>query len=46
MTGAFLGAVIVWLAYLPHWKETSDARETGRFLYSARDSAFAIESAD
>lgn len=22
--GAFLGAVIVWLAYLPHWKETSD----------------------
>jgi glycerol uptake facilitator protein len=25
MTGAFLGAVIVWLAYLPHWKETPDA---------------------
>jgi glycerol uptake facilitator protein len=24
MIGAFLGAVIVWLAYLPHWKETSD----------------------
>jgi glycerol uptake facilitator protein len=25
MAGAFLGAVLVWLAYLPHWKETQDA---------------------
>jgi glycerol uptake facilitator protein len=24
MLGAFLGATIVWLAYLPHWKETPD----------------------
>src|SRR5262249_10891616 len=24
MLGAFLGGVIVWLAYLPHWRETSD----------------------
>ncbi len=23
--GAFVGAVIVWLAYLPHWPETDDA---------------------
>jgi glycerol uptake facilitator protein len=23
--GAFVGAVLVWLHYLPHWKETSDA---------------------
>ena len=23
--GAFVGAVIVWLAYLPHWRETEDA---------------------
>ncbi len=23
--GAFVGAVIVWLAYLPHWQETEDA---------------------
>jgi glycerol uptake facilitator protein len=23
--GAFVGAVIVWLAYLPHWAETDDA---------------------
>lgn len=23
--GAFIGAVLVWLAYLPHWKETPDA---------------------
>jgi glycerol uptake facilitator protein len=23
--GAFCGAVLVWLAYLPHWKETEDA---------------------
>ena len=22
--GAFVGAVIVWLAYLPHWAETED----------------------
>jgi glycerol uptake facilitator protein len=25
MIGAFLGGVIVWLAYLPHWRETADA---------------------
>lgn len=24
LIGAFLGAVIVWLAYLPHWGETKD----------------------
>jgi glycerol uptake facilitator protein len=24
IAGGFLGAVIVWLAYLPHWKETPD----------------------
>jgi glycerol uptake facilitator protein len=24
MAGAFLGGVLVWLAYLPHWKETHD----------------------
>jgi len=24
IVGAFLGAVIVWLAYLPHWAETED----------------------
>lgn len=24
MTGAFLGAVLVWLAYLPHWRATDD----------------------
>ncbi len=24
MIGAFLGAVIVWLAYLPHWSATTD----------------------
>ena len=23
--GAFVGAVLVWLAYLPHWRETEDA---------------------
>jgi glycerol uptake facilitator protein len=22
--GAFVGAIIVWLAYLPHWRETAD----------------------
>ena len=25
MVGAFLGAVLVWLAYLPHWGPTTDA---------------------
>jgi len=25
MLGAFLGAALVWLHYLPHWKETPDA---------------------
>lgn len=25
LAGAFVGAIIVWLHYLPHWKETSDA---------------------
>ena len=25
MTGAFLGGVMVWLAYFPHWKATEDA---------------------
>lgn len=25
MAGAFTGAVIVWIHYLPHWKETPDA---------------------
>jgi glycerol uptake facilitator protein len=24
VAGAFMGAVLVWLAYLPHWKETED----------------------
>src|SRR5262245_516809 len=24
MLGAFLGAVVVWLAYLPHWGQTQD----------------------
>jgi glycerol uptake facilitator protein len=24
MIGAFAGAVLVWLAYLPHWRETAD----------------------
>jgi glycerol uptake facilitator protein len=25
LIGAFIGAIIVWLAYFPHWKETEDA---------------------
>ena len=25
LLGAFVGATLVWLHYLPHWKETSDA---------------------
>ncbi len=24
LAGAFTGAILVWLAYLPHWRETSD----------------------
>jgi glycerol uptake facilitator protein len=26
VVGAFFGAVLVWLAYLPHWKATTDER--------------------
>ncbi len=26
MAGGFLGAVLVWLTYLPHWSETEDAQ--------------------
>lgn len=25
LTGAFAGSILVWVHYLPHWKETSDA---------------------
>jgi glycerol uptake facilitator protein len=25
LAGAFVGAVLVWVAYLPHWSETTDA---------------------
>ncbi len=25
LAGAFVGAILVWLAYLPHWKGTADA---------------------
>ena len=25
LTGAVIGAMVVWLAYFPHWKETTDA---------------------
>lgn len=33
--GAFAGAVVVWLAYLPHWKETPDpATKLGVFATS------------
>ncbi len=34
IAGAFLGAVIVWLAYLPHWKATPDpASKLARLLH-------------
>jgi glycerol uptake facilitator protein len=32
ITGAFVGAVLVWLFYLPHWKITEDA-ETKRGVF-------------
>ncbi len=25
LLGAFIGAILVWIAYLPHWRETPDA---------------------
>ncbi|MEL3907064.1 MAG: aquaporin family protein [Treponema sp.] len=40
MIGAFIGAVLVWLTYLPHWKETDDPGlklavfSTGPAIYS------------
>ena len=37
MIGAFLGAVLVWLAYLPHWRETAGSRrEARRILHRPR----------
>jgi glycerol uptake facilitator protein len=34
--GGFVGGALVWLAYLPHWKETPDqAAKLGVFLYCA-----------
>ena len=32
MLGAFLGAVLVWLAYLPHWRVTADPGSKLRIL--------------
>lgn len=37
MIGGFLGAVLVWLAYLPHWGITEDkAAKLGVFLHRSR----------
>ena len=34
MVGAFLGAVLVWLAYLPHWRLTEEpGGKAGRVLH-------------
>ena len=36
MIGAFLGAIVVWLAYLPHWRLTTGSRrEAGGVLHGA-----------
>lgn len=32
LAGAFIGAILVWLHYLPHWKETMDA-DTKRAVF-------------
>src|SRR5208337_509257 len=32
MVGAMIGAVLVWLAYLPHWSETTD-RDSKRGVF-------------
>jgi glycerol uptake facilitator protein len=36
--GAFVGAALVWLFYLPHWKITEDSRsQAGDFLHHSGD---------
>ena len=38
MVGAFVGAALVWLAYLPHWALTTDKdAEAGGLLHGAGD---------
>lgn len=44
--GAFAGAAVVWLFYLPHWKVTENQEvKLGVFLYGARDSFLCSEPA-
>ena len=35
MIGGFIGAVLVWLCYMPHWAETADA-DAARAPHAAR----------
>jgi glycerol uptake facilitator protein len=35
LAGAFVGAVLVWLVYFPHWKETEES-ETKLLVFSTR----------
>ena len=47
MLGAFAGAIVVWLAYLPHWRQTTDAdAKLAVFLYWPRDSTPVRKSHD
>ena len=39
MVGAFLGAVLVWLMYLPHWRVTADPARSWPSSAPARPSA-------
>ncbi len=44
MLGAFVGAALVWLHFLPHWKETADvSSKAGRILHRVGDSQFRRE---
>ncbi len=41
MLGAFTGAALVWLTYLPHWKATEDkATKLGGILYSSSNKRY------
>ncbi len=32
LLGAFIGAILVWIAYLPHWRETPDPAKSSRYF--------------
>ena len=46
MVGVFLGAVLAWLAYLPHWRLRRSGHEAGRVLHRTGSSQHHCELRD